>query len=1244
MAKYTSGRQKNLKVGLTSYSENKTSLEVVGKVGIGTTNATSSLYVVGDQFVTGVVTASSFSGTATTATTAGSAKTATDVIGGIASVSSLFVNDIGISTLGTIKISSGIITSTTGTAATFFGNFVGTASSAGFAFTAFSLDSTASANISVAYASTAGIATFAEKSGISTHVIGGIASVTQLNVTGITTLGIVTSGNIFSTGVVTATKFVGSLQGNADSATSATSAGSAGSAANATNLTGGGTASANSLTINGNSTISGISTFGTGIKIDGTAGIITSINPGFTTVTYYGTLIGTAQVDVTNVTNTSNVIGGIASVTQLFVSGISTVGILTASRIGIGTTNPTTELWVGGNVFVTGISTFNNVRISSGIVSSTTGTAVTFFGDFVGTASSAGFAQTAFTLNNRTESQFNVAYASTAGIATFATKSGVATDVIGGIASVTSLAVDLTGISTLGTVKISSGIVSSTTGTAVTFFGTFVGTASSAGFAQTAFNLDSSASANIRVGFATTASNVIGGIASVTDLRVSGFSTVGVLTATMIGIGTTNPTAELLVIGNSSISGIVTVGVGSTGIKIDGTTGIITSSGVTTVTYFGNLTGTASTASFAQTAATLGGNSVGDLRVGFATTASNVVGGIASVTSLSVSGFSTVGVLTATRIGIGTTNPTAELFVFGNSVFDGTGIVTASKYNGDLVFGTPSAPGFKSGPVAITSTSSTRDSVNDINFILGKLVPKPPTTIAGVALTVNTNAGTALLCNSFTPVNNATTAIVVPSAGTSYKRNTSNTVSSATLTQYGPGDSETVTALLNNTVGVGTTTLSTGSNNGTYGALVISNDKDASFSTRNTGIVSGFYEIYDAQISNLSGCPDGFNCISIRQGTNETSKTTGLVSIWYEDGSTVSAPILSAGTIVVPSTSNHQVLYSSGVPHYSEDSANAFTYVLTCQNASGDMYTSNTFCNGGSATSGFQASGNKTYTNFAGGTNPPAKNYGVGTGVTTLISQTPQNTHIQLVSPVSFSSYTASTPYGTSSTPSVTLSQTINIMGSTATTSKIDESNISISSLGSGSSSNASRTNAGSGASTPSPIFTTWDETVGVSTFEATVVGGILKHDTTNYSTGFLPSEGGSGIAPNYSVGRSGSQYFQVKIPRDGVLSFKINVTGTYAGCWVCLPNNSTWMTSLAGATNGWADMFKAYRGSGLPIPSDSGCAIGTLMDGNDPTATEYTCTLAGQSSGAVGSLSGLILVRWRLNPGQSITAMQFYG
>lgn len=62
MTKYTSGRQKNLKIGISSYSENLTSLEVIGGVGIGTTNAKAGLDVVGSGKFTGTVTASSFIG------------------------------------------------------------------------------------------------------------------------------------------------------------------------------------------------------------------------------------------------------------------------------------------------------------------------------------------------------------------------------------------------------------------------------------------------------------------------------------------------------------------------------------------------------------------------------------------------------------------------------------------------------------------------------------------------------------------------------------------------------------------------------------------------------------------------------------------------------------------------------------------------------------------------------------------------------------------------------------------------------------------------------------------------------------------------------------------------------------------------------------------------------------------------------------------------------------------------------
>ena len=63
MSKFLSGRQSNLKLGISGYTESKTVLQTTGKVGIGTTDAQSySLFVVGDTNVTGLVSATSFYG------------------------------------------------------------------------------------------------------------------------------------------------------------------------------------------------------------------------------------------------------------------------------------------------------------------------------------------------------------------------------------------------------------------------------------------------------------------------------------------------------------------------------------------------------------------------------------------------------------------------------------------------------------------------------------------------------------------------------------------------------------------------------------------------------------------------------------------------------------------------------------------------------------------------------------------------------------------------------------------------------------------------------------------------------------------------------------------------------------------------------------------------------------------------------------------------------------------------------
>ena len=114
------------------------------------------------------------------------------------------------------------------------------------------------------------------------------------------------------------------------------------------------------------------------------------------------------------------------------------------------------------------------------------------------------------------------------------------------------------------------------------------------------------------------------------------------------------------------------------------------------------------------------------------------------------------------------------------------------------------------------------------------------------------------------------------------------------------------------------------------------------------------------------------------------------------------------------------------------------------------MYTSNTFLTSDGQGNAFQNSGSKSYTNFAGGTNPPAQNFGVGTGVTCLISNVPRNIHTTATTN-KFTRYDATTPYGSHNNQRINYTPALNIMGTSATTSQVDEDNILISSLGTGS-------------------------------------------------------------------------------------------------------------------------------------------------------------------------------------------------
>ena len=566
-------------------------------------------------------------------------------------------------------------------------------------------------------------------------------------------------------------------------------------------------------------------------------------------------------------------------------------------------------------------------------------------------------------------------------------------------------------------------------------------------------------------------------------------------------------------------------------------------------------------------------------------------------------------------------NPWEETYGGGSIEYVGT--VTATTYTGDQVIGTPNG-GFKTGAVSISASDVTKDSINNINNILGKLVPDPPTTINNAVVDL-TNDTEHFLCAGFTPTNNTGGAAPDQTGTTSYVRNTTSQVTTDTLTEYGPGDAGTVTGFIN-AVGVGTTVLSTANNDGTYDKLVISNNEDASNSTRDTGITSEFYQIYDVRLLNAAS-PDGFNKAFFTQDSSTTQST-----FWYEDPSTVGVPDMTFSAVSAPSSPT--LSYSSYVPHYTEASGNAFSYQITVTNATGDMYNSNNnvLLTAESQTTGFTRPDasklfNETFVSGTQGTHPPQRNYGVGTGATMTATHVPRNVHATITSN-HFHRWDCTTPYGSDLNERATVSEAVNIMGTTADfTNNVDEDAIECT-VGSLTGGSATRVKAGASGDTPSPTFVTWDGNASgtPAVYESIVRGGDLRHDQTNYASGYLPA------GPNLSSGRSGTQYFQFQFIQSAISQFNISYTGSLAGCFVCMPDNSTWTTGLS-ATNGWADMFQSYIGAGVPNNANPGCASGGVMDTNGGT---FTCVFGSESSS--NDSNNRVLIRFKLTDGNSIS------
>jgi len=301
--------------------------------------------------------------------------------------------------------------------------------------------------------------------------------------------------NVNVSGIVTASSFVGNITGNvtgnADTATSATTATTA---TNAQGLTGTpnitiGIITAASAEFSGNVTVGGTITYEDVKNVD-SLGIVTArtgidVLAGGINVVGISTIntgIGTVHVGAGN---TTLLVDGDARVTGILTIGTESITIDPTAKqirgleeiiIGIANTITIKQDSKGEIEFTDAAGTQKSVGIGTTVSINTSGiiTATSFVGDLTGdvtgnadTATLATTATYAVNAGLASEATYAVAaglateatyavnaglateatFALTAGISTFATTAGVATDVIGGIASVTTL--DVTGVSTL---------------------------------------------------------------------------------------------------------------------------------------------------------------------------------------------------------------------------------------------------------------------------------------------------------------------------------------------------------------------------------------------------------------------------------------------------------------------------------------------------------------------------------------------------------------------------------------------------------------------------------------------------------------------------------------------------------------------------------------------------------------------------------------------------------------------------
>lgn len=478
---------------------------------------------------------------------------------------------------------------------------------------------------------------------------------------------------------------------------------------------------------------------------------------------------------------------------------------------------------------------------------------------------------------------------------------------------------------------------------------------------------------------------------------------------------------------------------------------------------------------------------------------------------------------------------------------------------------------------------------------------------------------------------------------------TTGTIETAVVSNVYDGLSGTLTAVINGS-GVGNTSFSTALNeNGTFGSLIVSDQRDAHDTISSSIYPTGFYQTFDAKVSHaLTSYTLGVN--DLRLEHNETGNTN-YVAIVRDD--ITGAPVLSLGTLS-ETTGNYR--YISGIPYY--DTGSVITISgTTVDNFIGQVYRDTNdvlLVASGTNVEGTTGSSISTqtysYSDIDGATTfltSGIPNANTGNGTPYALGDIDINitsANVISIEDLTFTINNVTNSAGSDTTSTLVQVHTSNPTGLVETAIPVSDS------LGNGThTDDGVRVADFTADTTDTPSFngatnfyTNNPFTGGITvqgTKEATVRLGLLSHNTNNYSTGYLP------VGPDRS-GDTGTQYFTFAFRRQVVANFEISLdsdTGI-AGLWIAAPGTAI---DNASGLNGWLDSGIQYAGSGVPGSNTGaggngadGCAsLGVDIIPTD-TAVNSSFTLTLGSENMSNATGNVVLVRIGLTSGQSVNSV----